>query len=154
VATLSPADAAARRFHRHRRVVYVHPVAKQGGQAVLSWNSTAVSSFLDSALLLGWLWMVVAYLRAPHNLRRLWSYGGDPLHESLRWRGLVVFGVSLMCVSYNFVMAANSGTWPPGDYRNGDWWILANQALVVLVGPALVAAGVAAWMKRRGSSVR
>jgi len=115
---------------------------------VLSWKSDDVASMLGWAMALAWVWMVVSYLRAPHNLRRILSYGGDPLHESLRWKGLVLFAVSIMCVSYNFVKAANTGVWPAADYRNSDGWILANQVVVLLVGPALIVGGVALWLRR------
>ena len=113
----------------------------------VGWLSP-VSSVLEAAWLCWCLVFVVSYWRTPPDRRTLATARGTNLNPSLQWKGLIGFGLSLMFVSYQFVSAANTGVWFPGDYRNSDWWVLFNQIVVVIIGPMIVVAGVIRALKR------
>jgi hypothetical protein len=109
------------------------------------WDSDAVSSLLGAAALLGWIWIMGGDLVTIVTIRRMPSRR-DFRQISTR-RGLVVFGLSIMFVSYQFVTQARTGIWYPSDYRNSDWWILLNQSIVVIAGPAFILGGIALWLR-------
>jgi hypothetical protein len=111
------------------------------------WQLPSMNLVLGVAVLAGWLWMMWADLVTTLKLRRIPARG--ELSAVPTWKGLVIAGLSLIFVSYTFLSRADTGIWYPNDYRNSDWWVLANQIVVVILGPALIAIGVAVGLRRR-----
>lgn len=116
-------------------------------------TASGFSSLLTLLACAGAVWLAVSYLRGPHDLRRLFSLRVDPSNaDALNWRVTIVLGLFIMCISFDFLLSANSGLWLPGDYRNSEAWTWFNRLMVVVVGPAFIVGGlIEGWRRHRRS---
>ena len=67
------------------------------------------------------------------------SGGEAVVSDHNAWRTTVLVGVAFSRIAAGFI--GQAGTWPAGDARNGPEFLAFCWAVVVLVGPALVARG-------------